>query len=88
MGDEKLEKLKQQRDQLNARIAKENARQRAANRKDDTRRKILLGSLCEKMITEGQWPEEKVKEALDDFLTRPHDRALFGLDIEDQKPDL
>lgn len=38
-----LEKLSQKRDQLSARIQKLKAREKEQSRKDDTRRKILLG---------------------------------------------
>ena len=30
-------------------------------------------------VTRGEWPEERLKAAMDRFLEREQDRALFGL---------
>ena len=48
-------------------------------RAEDTRRKILLGSLLLAKIENGQWSQENLLGELDGFLTRDIDRKLFGL---------
>lgn len=66
--DEQIAKLKAQRDQIAARERKrEDAR--------ELRRKILVGA-C--LLRDGQPSAELLRE-LNGFLTRDHDRELFGL---------
>ena len=73
-----LEKLKEQRDKLNARIQQKEARLKSSERKTDTRKKILIGSyFLNEAIKTGTL--EEIKQKLDSFLTRNSDRRLFGL---------
>lgn len=73
-----LEKLKEQRDKLNARIQQKEARLKSSERKKDTRRKILIGSyFIDNAIKNGTF--EEIKQKLDSFLTRNTDRVLFDL---------
>ncbi|WP_438502404.1 hypothetical protein, partial [Neisseria meningitidis] len=57
-------------------------KQKEQQRKDDTRRKILLGSyLIKKMQNEAN--KEKILAELNEYLTENRDRQLFDLpDIE------
>lgn len=59
------------------------ARQRALEvkraRKEDTRRKILIGAIVMARIEQGRFPEADLQAWLDEALTRPDDRALFEL---------
>ena len=78
---EKLQKEAERLKQLKARKqaieAREKARQKAQDRKDDTRRKILLGSyLLKKMENEAN--KEKILVELNEYLTEDRDRSLFG----------
>ena len=77
-----LEKLKQLKAQKQAIEARERTKQKAQQRKDDTRRKILLGSyLIKKMQNEAN--KEKILAELNEYLTENRDRQLFDLpDIE------
>jgi len=77
-----LEKLKQLKAQKQAIEAREKTKQKEKERKDDTRRKILLGSyLIKKMQNEAN--KEKILAELNEYLTENRDRQLFGLpDIE------
>ena len=77
-----LEKLKQLKAQKQAIEARERTKQKEQQRKDDTRRKILLGSyLIKKMQNEAN--KEKILAELNDYLTENRDRQLFDLpDIE------
>lgn len=73
-----LQRLKQKRDQLNARIQATEAREKAAERKRDARRKILIGAYYLDMAQkEGKY--EQLVKRMDEFLTRNSDRKLFNL---------
>lgn len=73
-----IEKLKRQKQILEARIQKAESLQKERDRKADTRRKILLGAyFLDKLRKAGTL--EAIKPELDSFLTRDNDRKLFGL---------
>lgn len=73
-----LEKLKQLKAQKQAIEARERTKQKEQERKDDTRRKILLGSyLIKKMQNEAN--KEKILAELNEYLTEDRDRQLFNL---------
>ena len=76
--EEKMQKLRKQREKL---LASENKQKR----KDETKKKILLGSYVQFKIKEGKWNEDSVLKGLNEFLTKPNDRKLFGL--PDKKED-
>ncbi len=72
---EKLNQLKAQKQAIEAREKKKVAEQQ---RKDDTRRKILLGSyLLKKMENEDS--KTKILAELNEYLTEERDRKLFNL---------
>lgn len=73
----KLDDLLYKKEQLNAQIQKERNKQNQQRRKEDTRRKILLGALMMEMINKGELDEEKILKKLDKFLTKDIDRKLF-----------
>ena len=73
-----LEKLKQLKAQKQAIEAREKNKNKEQQRKDDTRRKILLGSyLIKKMQNEAK--KEKILAELNEYLTENRDRQLFDL---------
>ena len=73
-----LEKLRQLKAQKQAIEARERTKQKEQQRKDDTRRKILLGSyLIKKMQNEAN--KEKILAELNEYLTEDRDRKLFNL---------
>ena len=65
-----LEDLLKKREEINAQIQKVRARQTAQERKEDTRRKILLGALMKEMMDKGELDEEMIMKRLERFLTR------------------
>lgn len=69
---DKSEKLKNQ-------IKRLEQQEKAKERKRDTRRKILAGSLVLERMGKDPAFAEKLKSDLDKFLTRDIDRELFGL---------
>ena len=79
-GSDKIEKLEKQMKQLQERIASEKARVKKKERKDDTRRKILVGAYFLEKYEDNM--AELVK-MIDPFLSREKDRELFGLEAKD-----
>ena len=75
----RLERLKEQRQKLNARIQTAEARLKTSERKKDTRRKILIGSyyLDQAKKTAGM---ESLNKIMDKHLKRNYDRELFSLE--------
>ncbi|MFA2899204.1 hypothetical protein KWF25_18790 [Acinetobacter pittii] len=85
-----LEKLKQLKAQKQAIEAREKSKQKEQERKDDTRRKILLGSyLIKKMQNEAN--KEKILAELNEYLIENRDRQLFNLppinEVQEKKYD-
>lgn len=79
----KLEKLQLERDQLNARIQQLAAREREAAKKRDTKRRVLIGAFVQQRLQDGKpaiiSSMDGLVRELDGWLTRPSDRAVFGL---------
>ena len=76
--------------QIQARQAKANANAKAQilrlrgkirlrQRREDTRRKILVGAMHIDGIARGKYPLEALMTDIDGYLVRPADRNLFGL---------
>ena len=82
----RLEKLEEQRARINAEIQRVRAKEQQQKRKEETRRKVLVGSLIMGKVQSGEWPEEELIETMDSYLERDNDRALFGLPPKQQKP--
>lgn len=79
--DERLARLRARRERLLARAGH-------AERKRDTRRKILIGAAVLAAIDREGVPNMQsaieLRRWLDERLARPHDRAVFGLDGGDR----
>jgi hypothetical protein len=83
MPTSSLEKLKIQQAKITARIQQMEARSKVTERKQDLRRKILVGSYYIDQ-TRDKKDFEVLKRSLDSYLTRNSDRRLFELpDIEE-----
>ena len=74
-----LDKLKQLKAQKQAIEARERAKQKQQDRKDDTRRKILLGSYLIKKMESNEANKQKILADLNEYLTEDRDRKLFNL---------
>lgn len=74
----KLEKLKEQKSKLEHRIQLAEARAKTFEKKQDTRRKILVGAYYLDKAAKDDTMEE-INKLMDGYLTRDNDRALFGL---------
>ena len=84
-----IDALEQRLKQLKVKQQRMEARRRSLEsrraRRDDLRRKILVGAVVLAQIEQGQFQRATLDEWLDAALTGPDDRALFGLTPRDQK---
>jgi len=80
-NNDRLQKLKEQKEKLEARIQLIENREKHKERKKDTRRKILVGSyyLDE---AEKNGALDEIKKIMDSYLTRESDRILFDLPLK------
>ena len=76
---QKLEELEAKKKKLELEAKRLKSSISKKERTEDTRRKILLGSLLMAKVENGQWSQENLMGELDGFLTRDIDRKLFGL---------
>ena len=83
----RIKELEQKKKQLEARIQKLKAAESAKKRKEDTRKKILLGAMVIKLIDNGYWSKEEIYQQPDEFLDKDLDRQLFGLSELDKNSE-
>ena len=74
--EERLRQLKVQQARAEARKRLQASRQA---RRDDTRRKILIGAVVLTKVDQGVMADADLRAWLDGALTRVDDRRLFGL---------
>ena len=83
--DDRIAGLEERLKQLKTRQARLEARKRSLAsrrvRKDDTRRKILIGAVVQAKVDQGVLEEVVLRQWLDAALTREDDRALFDLPV-------
>ena len=88
--DDQISTLQEKLTQLKLRQQRLDARKRAIDalreRKATTRRKILVGGIVLTKVQQGEIDNEQFRGWLDQALTRPEDRALFGLPVSDSRP--
>lgn len=81
--DDQVARLEEKLRQLLTRQARVEERRRALatrrSRRDELRRRILVGTAVLGRVDQGVLPEAELQRWLDEALTRPEDRALFGL---------
>lgn len=81
--DEQISTLQERLKQLKLRQQRTEARKRAIEvqreRKTDTRRKFIVGSIVLERVRQGNIDTALFRSWLDQDLTRPEDRALFEL---------
>ncbi|MBE9110665.1 hypothetical protein IQ273_14685 [Nodosilinea sp. LEGE 07298] len=78
----KVDRLREQRDKLNSQIRQVEAHELNRKRRDDTRRKVLIGAAIMARVNnqKDDWSEDRLLAMMDNFLTRPKERDLFGLE--------
>jgi hypothetical protein len=85
---DKIEQLKQQRERITKAIRAEENKLKDKERKDDTRRKILVGALIMTEAENDPALKSRIEQLLKDKLERNDDRALFNISlISDSKED-
>jgi len=78
--NKRLDKLKEKKKVIDARIQSIEARQKNSERKKDVRRKILIGSYyLDKAVKDNNM--EEIRVIMDKFLMRNSDRILFDLEL-------
>jgi len=75
----KLKKLEQQQARIKLQIAKEKKKGQVQNRKQDTRRKILVGAVALEEMKKDVKLKSQIDKLLELNLTRSNDRELFDL---------
>ncbi|MDQ9827126.1 mobilization protein [Acinetobacter nosocomialis] len=80
--EQQEQKLKQLKAQKQAIEARERTKKKEQERKDDTRRKILLGSYLIKKMNANEANKEKILAELNEYLTEDRDRQLFDLPMK------
>ena len=82
--DDTIATLETKIKQAKARKQRLEAQKRALGSKqqraDDTRRKILVGAAVLGKVERGEWPKDNFLDIMNQTLTHPQDRCLFGLD--------
>ena len=79
MSNKRLEHFWENQKQIEDRIQEIKAQESTEKRKEDTRKKILLGAMVMHLIETGYWQKEEIYKQLDKFLDKPIERKLFGL---------
>lgn len=77
-NEQRIEALRSRRAQIDAELARLQAKARVLARKEDTRRKILIGAIMMQEMASRPDFDRYVRSLLFDRLEKPRDRALFG----------
>lgn len=77
--EEKLQELEAKKAQLAAQITRTKAQVRSADRKRDTRRKIIAGALALEHAEQDTEFGKALRYLLNQHVKRPQDRELFDL---------
>ncbi len=85
MTESRLDKLTKKRQQINAQIQALKAKENQQKRREETKRKILIGGVVMKMLRTGEMPQDRLTHLLDKHLEKEADRSLFDLPISKTK---
>jgi hypothetical protein len=85
---DRLETLRRKREQLDAQMKALEARRNQAERKADTRRKVIAGALAMEHFEANRDSEfgRVMFRLLDEYVVRPHDRMLFPFLPQSDEP--
>lgn len=84
--DEILAELAVKQRAIEARIDAVKARTKERARKEDTRRKVLVGAVILAEADQSEAAKQRLLTLLDKHLVRPVDRAVFGLPPRAEHP--
>lgn len=84
MSESRLQKLRDKQSQLQAQIRSLAARERQQERKNDTRRKVILGAFMLEHMAKNRSSvfTKTLLPLLDEYVTRPQDRQLLNAHFE------
>lgn len=74
-------KIQQLRERQRIEAAKAKREEARKKKKEDDRRKLLLGVGILEAVRHGRISEERVRELINDSITRPQDRDFLGLPV-------
>ena len=77
--EEKIEELEKKQAQLKAKLSREKAALRTQQRKEDTRRKIVVGAIVLEHASKDERFADYLELLLNKAVTREADRKLLGL---------
>tara|TARA_R110002126_G_scaffold185894_3_gene334552 strand:+ start:219 stop:491 length:273 start_codon:yes stop_codon:yes gene_type:complete len=77
--EERLAELKAAQDKIKAKIQQEQAKLRSKKRKDDTRRKIIIGAAVIAQAEQDEGFRSQLDQIVDGHTTRDIDRQFLGL---------
>lgn len=83
----KLEKITKQIEVLQAKANAEKNREREKLRKEETRKKILIGAMVLDGMSKNQDYQSNILKNLDKYLTAERDRKLFNLTPTNKNDD-
>ena len=75
--EEQLNDLKKKREKLNNRIDKLSSAKRTRDRKKDTRRKIIIGGIVQRVAEQSERTREWLRKLIEKYVTSDRDRELF-----------
>lgn len=84
--EEQKQRLKEKQARLQAQFQKVAGREKAEERKADTRRKVLAGAVVLKACETDATLKEKVWGLMEKNLTMNKDRAVFGFPLRPESP--
>lgn len=86
-AQQKIERLKEQQAKLANEMKAAKLQASKAKRTRDNKRKLLIGALMLDRLERGdcKYSGQEIKQMLDEFLTRPTDRAVFDLEDSQQE---
>tara|TARA_R110002049_G_scaffold148242_2_gene311168 strand:- start:26798 stop:27058 length:261 start_codon:yes stop_codon:yes gene_type:complete len=74
-----LDRLNQRRERIIRQLATIKHKTKLADRKVETRKKILIGAMILQRVNNDSAMKERLLTQLDPFLIKPSDRKIFGL---------
>lgn len=80
---EQLARLEKQKAEAERKIRELRQAEKAQARKDDNRRKVLIGAMMLEKVKQQRYSQAELLDEMNRFLTRDSERALFGLALND-----
>ena len=85
-NEARREALLKKLDQINAIVKRDQAKRKAKERRDDTRRKILAGAMLMNKVATGKTAKSEFRLDMAAYLEHDRDRILFDLDVGNPPP--